>query len=163
MKTGLRVMAILAIACCIQGATSASAAEHRENRWFMGADMGGGSAGFKVGSQSADREIGGVFGLRGGYGFKPDLTAGLELTGWIGNVGDVNWDFYVSGPSLTWYPGDRDFFVRGTFGLGDISATSLEGEARDTGVGALASVGQALRQVLAGDLQDRGTGRSLPA
>lgn len=135
-------MSMLAVTVCLLVASVASAAEHRENHWFFGGNMGGGSGGLHVGSESLDREIGAVFGLRGGYGFKPDLTVGLELTSWLGNVSDVDRDYYVFGPFLTWYPGDRDFFLRGAFGIGGISMTPLGAEENlDFGAGALATLG----------------------
>lgn len=139
---------LLAVTICLLTVSVASAAEHRENRWFYGVNLGGGSGGLHVGSTTMDREIGGLLSFRAGYGFKPDLTVGMEFTTWLGNVSDVDQTYYVLGPSLTWYPGDRGFFLRGAFGIGGISFTPLGGEENvDMGIGGLATIGHELQIV----------------
>lgn len=143
MKIDLRLGGpLLAVAICFLAVTAASAAEHRENMWFYGVNMGGGSGGLHVGSETEDREIGALFGLRAGYGFKTDRTVGFDVTSWIGNVNDVDQDYYVFGPFLTWYPGDGGVFVRGEFGVGGISFKPPgQEEIADWGIGSMATVG----------------------
>lgn len=143
MKIGLRLGGpLLAVAICLLAVTAASAAEHRENKWFYGANMGGGSGGLHVGSESADREVGALLSLRAGYGFQNDRTVGVDFATWLSNVSDVDQNYYILGPFLTWYPGDRGVFVRGEFGIGSISfqAPGAE-EIADWGIGAMATVG----------------------
>jgi len=138
---------ILVLGLALSAPHRAGAGSWDRTGWNAGLDLGGGSAGFRDGGAD-DREVGLVAGIRGGYGFRSDLAAGAAFAIWSSEVEGVDWTFFMAGPSLTWYPGRGDLYVRGAFGMGNVSAFVGETDRlSDNGLGALGSIGLELHLV----------------
>ena len=90
--------------------------------WFLGGNIGLGTADINVTGESTDRESGGAGNFRVGYAFQPAWTVGGEASVWTKKVDDVTWTFSVVSGSVTWFPNAEGFFVRGGIGVGKVEA-----------------------------------------
>ena len=135
------------VAAFVALATAAEAQSVDRSKWNLAFSLGGGSAGLHASGLSVDREVGSVFGFRGGYGFRPNMVIGVGAGGWLGEIGSETWNIVVFGPELTCYPSAGNAFLRLTVGVGTQTATV--GEATipgkdDSGPGAIAGLGYEL-------------------
>jgi hypothetical protein len=119
---------------------------HDRNGFMIGFGVGGGSVGIKNG----DGREGSVTGnFRIGYALRPDLVLAFEGNAWSKTFstdqGDLTWTFSTGTASVTCFPQNMGFFLRGGIGFGtanvELERNNVKISADDTGLGLLAAAG----------------------
>src|SRR6185503_14193601 len=128
-KTLGRIALIAILLLAVSVVAQACQWPHERDGIVLGFGLGAGTGGLDYTGISSDREGGFAGGLRLGYGFTPELAAGIEGTFWTKEVDGQTWTFDVGAATLTCYPGAKGFFVRGGIGVG-----TLEFETEQAGV-----------------------------
>lgn len=117
------VMVVLAA-----GSAFAGKYPHDHRGFFIGFNLGGGTADINVDDADTDREWGGTGNFRLGGAIKDNLLLGGEGTGWIkeedGNTLALSTFLFA----VTYYPGNEGFFLRAGMGFG---TSSFEADAGD--------------------------------
>ena len=112
---GLVVMPMLA--------SPAQAGSHPHDRsgFFIGFNLGGGTADINVDNFDTDREWGGAGNFRLGGAIKNNLLLGAESTAWVKDEDGATVSLSSLLFGVTYYPGDMGFFLRGGIGFGSSS------------------------------------------
>jgi hypothetical protein len=130
----------------LSAGASWAAHPHHRGGFFLGFNLGGGTADVNVENADTDREWGGAGNLRIGGAIRNNLLLGAETSGWARNEGNETVTLSTICFAVTYYPGDQGFFLRGGMGF---AGTSLEIDLGDdttqskseTGFGILAAMG----------------------
>ena len=110
--------AALAISLC---AGSAFAGSHPQDHhgFFLGFNLGAGTAQIKSDGESSDHEWGGAGNVRLGGAVKNNLLLGAEFTGWTKDQDGSTVSLSTALFAVTYYPAQGSgFFVRGGMGFG---------------------------------------------
>jgi hypothetical protein len=104
------------------GSAVAGGHPHDHNGFFLGFNLGGGTADMSVpGAGNSDRQGGGVANLRIGGAIKNNLLIGAETSGWARNENNTTVSLSTLVFAATYYPGSEGFFLRGGAGFGGAS------------------------------------------
>lgn len=152
-------LGVFAIGMCVVVAPSVATADPPvRNGWAVGFGLGVGWAAWTWPDGERRNEGSASGNLRVGWALRNDCLVGLEMWGWsksysIEYVPDnvpAKTVVWAATPSVTYYPGDAGFFVRGGVGVGQGRATvtpshavdfPVSGSMYDTGVALLAAAG----------------------
>ena len=100
------------------GNAVAGAYPHDHHGFFIGFNLGAGTAQIKNDGESSDHEWGGAGNFRLGGAVKNNLLLGAEFTGWTkddnGNTVSLSSILFA----VTYYPTDQGFYLRGGAGFG---------------------------------------------
>ena len=116
----IHVCATAALACFLC-AGSAFAGSHPQDHhgFFIGFNLGAGTAQVKSDGESSDHEWGGAGNFRLGGAVKNNLLLGGEFTGWTKDQDGSTVSLSTALFAVTYYPAeDTGFFVRGGMGFG---------------------------------------------
>lgn len=123
----------------------AGAWPHERDGFILGFNLGAGSAGINLGNVDSDRESGLAGNGRVGYALSPEFALGLEGNFWTREVDGETWTFRVGAITATYYPGAKNFYVRGGLGGGSMEYSVDSGgftlTASDEGFGFLLATG----------------------
>lgn len=110
------------------GSAVAGSHPHDHHGFFLGFNLGGGTADISVpDGEDTDREWGGVGNFRIGGAIKNNLLLGAETSGWVKDENNTTVSLSTIEFAATYYPGSEGFFLRAGAGFG---TTSVE---RDLG------------------------------
>lgn len=131
----IRILAVAAFAIVLYAASaSAGKYPHDHHGFFLGFNLGGGTADISVPElDDSDREWGGAANLRLGGAIKNNLLLGAETSGWARNENSTTVSLSTIVFAVTYYPGSSGWFLRGGAGFG---GTSTE---KDTNAGTLSN------------------------
>jgi hypothetical protein len=118
MKT-IRVLAagIVAVMAC-SGVAFAGSHPQDHHGFFIGFNLGAGTAQIKNDSGSSEHEWGGAGNLRLGGAVKNNLLLGAEFTGWTKDQDGSTVSLSSVLFAVTYYPTTEGFFLRGGMGFG---------------------------------------------
>jgi len=100
------------------GAAFAGSHAQDHHGFFLGFNLGAGTAEVSSGGESSDREWGGAGNFRLGGAVKNDLLIGGEFTGWTKDKDGTTVSLSTALFAVTYYPGNQGFFLRGGMGFG---------------------------------------------
>jgi len=96
-------------------------------------------------------QTGALWGFRIGRALSEVLVFGIDYLGYHSITDDpavydeIESEFWVIGPSLSWYPSSTGFFIKGAAGWGGVKFRVVEGDvaarAEDSGLGLVGSIG----------------------
>ena len=143
MKLGILLATSSVVIVCMTAGSAGAQNPPERNGFFLGFNLGGGSAGV---SGDSDRLGGTDLNLRLGGAIKDDLLLGLEISSWIRDESGTTVFFDAYTAALTFFPGNKGFFLRGGVGIGSTSfETDLGGGVTaskdESGFGAMAAAG----------------------
>ena len=104
-------------------AGTAFAGSHPQDHhgFFIGFNLGAGTADVSASGESSDREWGGAADFRLGGAVKDNLLVGGEFTAWGKDENSTNVSLSTALFAVTYYPGNEGFFLRGGMGFGTSS------------------------------------------
>lgn len=115
----IQMLVVAALATSLYaGSAIAGAYPHDHHGFFIGFNLGAGTAQIKNDGESSDHEWGGAGNFRLGGAVKNNLLLGAEFTGWTrddnGNTVSLSSILFA----VTYYPTDQGFYLRGGAGFG---------------------------------------------
>lgn len=121
MKRGLAKAAVLAL-MLVPGAARAGDNPHKHSGFFIGFNLGAGTADATIpGAEDTDREWGGSGNLRLGGAINDNLLLGAETSGWTKEENGVTLSLGTLAAAVTYYPGESGLFLRGSIGFASAS------------------------------------------
>ncbi len=122
MKSIVAVAVAVLTVSSMHSVSWAGSHPHERNGFFLGFNLGGGSAdvSFK-GFESDGREGGGNANFRLGGAIKNDLLLGAESLAWAKDQDGSTVSLSMLNFAVTYYPGDMGFFLRGGIGFASSS------------------------------------------
>jgi hypothetical protein len=151
MDRRIAVVAVLTVVLMLSLTGAAAAGKWPDERqgFFLGLNLGGGTAGADVSTGDVDREGGVAGNFRVGYAFQDQFGLGLETAGWAKEVDGDWWSYSVSGLGFTFWPSGKGFHIRGVIGSGSVSYSSESGGVTttisDSGLGLSGGIGYEIR------------------
>lgn len=119
-RTTLAAIAILSL--LVSGVAWAGDNPHHHGGFFIGFNLGAGTADVTVPSEGdADREWGAAADFRLGGAVTENLLLGLESSGWAKEEDGSTLSLSTLAFGVTYYPGETGFFLRGGIGFASSS------------------------------------------
>jgi len=155
-RIGTVVLSSVLLVLGLTGSAAAGKWPDERQGFFLGLNIGGGTAGVDVpatepdlGISDTDREGGVAGNFRIGYAFQDQFGVGLETSGWAKEVDGEWWGYSVSGLGFTFWPGGKGFLIRGVIGSGSVSYSTESGGVTttksDSGLGLSGGIGYDIR------------------
>jgi len=161
MKLSCRIAALAGLSCALAGFASAAEPDRSGNlwsHWYVGAGIGPGfGAKYRLNGQSVtfsdslqtDKSgLGAVNFVNAGITLSPNFLFGLSgsAVGQSGKVAGNDAQLRISNflATLTWFPAEKGFFVRGGAGLSSILIDTGVSSERANGFGVLVGAGYVL-------------------
>ncbi len=118
MKT-IHTLAVAALATSLFAGTAFAGSHPQDhNGFFIGFNLGAGTAQIKNDGESSDREWGGAGNFRLGGAIKNNLLLGGEFTGWTRDQDGSTVSLSSVLFAVTYYPTNEGFYLRGGMGFG---------------------------------------------
>jgi hypothetical protein len=116
----IHVLAVAVLAVALS-AGAARSADHQRGGFFIGFNLGAGTAGISSDLGDTEREWGGAANFRLGAAIKSDLLLGADFSAWAKEEDGTTVTLSTYLVAVTYYPGDEGFFLRGGIGFGSTS------------------------------------------
>ena len=145
-KTRLIVTLVAALSCTA-GVAWAGQHPHDHTGFFIGFNLGAGSADISIPNfVDTDREWGGAGNFRIGGAIKNNLLLGAESSAWVKDENGTTVSLSSLAFAVTYYPGELGFFLRGGAGFATSSveveiANGYTQSKSETGFGLQAAMG----------------------
>ncbi len=152
-----RLTAIVALAALLVSAPSSAGQNERPpGSIFAAINLGAGWGRVRVDTKTitvaeSETEVGALWGFRIGRALSEVLVLGIDYVGYKSITDDpavydkIESEFWVIGPSLSWYPSSTGFFIKGTAGWGGVKFRVVQDDvaarAEDSGLGLIGSIG----------------------
>ena len=118
MKT-ISMLAATSLAIALSAGTAFAGSHPQDHHgFFIGFNLGAGTAQIKSGGESSDHEWGGAGNFRLGGAVKNNLLIGAEFTGWTKDQDGSTVSLSSILFAVTYYPTTEGFFLRGGMGFG---------------------------------------------
>ena len=116
----LQLVAVAALATALYAGTAFAGSNPQDHHgFFIGFNLGAGTAQIKSDGDTSDHEWGGAGNFRLGGAVKNNLLLGGEFTGWTRDQDGSTVSLSTALFAVTYYPAqDKGFYVRGGMGFG---------------------------------------------
>jgi hypothetical protein len=150
------LVAIVLASLVVSGPAAAEQYDRPPGSIFAAFNLGAGWGRARVDTQTitvaeSATQTGALWGFRVGRALSEVVVLGIDYVGYHSVTDDpavydeIESEFWVIGPSLSWYPSSTGFFIKGSAGWGGVKFRVVENDAaaraEDSGLGLVGSIG----------------------